>query len=115
MNIKNNGIKEGNVAKTDGSSKKRTATISKGEKENEVLPIDEAIIFRPGKEDTQKSLKKIFNPIKQQIYSLVEYINVVEKKKDVNGINELTFFTEYFNTVKYHCDFYIKYYSSKGK
>lgn len=55
----------------------------------------------------RKIKRKTFDPVKEQIEMLLEYINILEKKKDANLCEEITYLISLIMTVKQQCVIYL--------
>lgn len=53
--------------------------------------------------------KNIFDPVKEHFEVLVEYINFMELKKDVDQVHEIVMFLHLLDNIKKQCDIYLNY------
>jgi predicted DNA-binding protein YlxM (UPF0122 family) len=53
--------------------------------------------------------KSIYSPVKEQFKVLLEYVRILEMKKNVDHRNEIIFLIEFINTVRRQCEVYLNY------
>lgn len=61
------------------------------------------------KEDAQKKVKGIYEPLKHQIRVLIEYINILETKVDGEQEREIALLIDFIGAIKNWCDTYLSY------
>jgi hypothetical protein len=57
--------------------------------------------------------KNLYEPIKEQFLLMVEYIKILEKKKNVDPISEFTVLSEMIDSISKSCLVYVNYYIQK--
>jgi hypothetical protein len=53
--------------------------------------------------------KRLYDPIKEQLLVLIEYINILNSKKDYDSPQEITFLLELIENMKSQCERYLNY------
>jgi hypothetical protein len=57
--------------------------------------------------------KSIFDPVKEQFSVLVEYINILDLKKNIDTIQEVILILNLIENIKKQCDIYLNYQLTK--
>ena len=65
--------------------------------------------------DVLEKKQSIFAPIKDQFVSLVEYINILERKSEELSLIDINNLIEYIELKIRYCDMYLRYISMKEK
>lgn len=101
--------------------KRRTAKIPTqkgGRKDNAVRIKESRKVEKPDyaqkssprrdfKEDAQEKVKKLFEPVKDEIRLVIEYINILELRRDLNQKFEIMMLTDFIKHATRKCEFYL--------
>lgn len=67
----------------------------------------ESSFSRNAKKDAQEKVKKIFEPVKHQIQLVLEYINILEMRRDLEVTQEIMVLAEFISNVERQCNVYL--------
>lgn len=64
-------------------------------------------ISRNTQKNASKEIKKLFEPVKEQLQILVQYIDILESRRDVEQINKVVQLSDFMRMVIRHCEVYL--------
>lgn len=94
-----------NERKNPRSQIKRNRTLKKSKDE------ETCSIGKDAKKNAQEKTSdtKWLDPIKEQLHTMLEYIRILEIRKDLARENQIIALSEFLDLFKRHCDFYLNY------
>lgn len=71
--------------------------------------IETTSSFSRNSQENEKKIKNLYYPVKEKLQVAVEYINILNEKRDAASPREISLLLEFLEMIKNQCDMYLKY------